>query len=472
MPPGDAATTDGSAQWTDSTVAGIWTPGNVRGEVSPSRDFDADSVGGLVNGYELATAYITEYASGYGEGYEIATRPPTSNAHSLGSDRSSGLDSLDQLRSVLQDPSPNQNASMEPRRLLLMGPLEEQLEDEQGPLAVSTIPVPPAMTHWRMEDRTATIRPTPRARGSLLTMADTTPQPAAEPAPIARRTSTRQATAVPTAVPPRARDDGRRNSTDSWGTVETSHTARLSTTSSVSISQLGLRSLEEGVLGPRSSTASEASLPPADRFPIRDISDDGGSDRHVDSRTPRVTRNRVVSTPVSTLLGVRPVAQASEARHRERRTPSHSALTMQLQTTAQRPRHTQAPVIQGPAVPDNTTPVPTHRTRHQEPSSSRRHRVSSGRRPSMTSFVEASSGHYPPASAPPDQITFREVQGYQTDGLEVGGYQTDWSPVPSYAGNALGLDLNIASGPIPISAPTPIVSSRAFLRSWSGDTIV
>jgi hypothetical protein len=224
-----------------------------------------------------------------------------------------------------------------------------------------------------------------------------------------------------------------RDSTASWGTVESGAPSVARTI--LSVGDLPLANFEDGA-GVRGSFHSESSLISFSRgnpFQIHDAEGDY-VDRSRDNTTPR-NRAASFSESVSTLRPDSATSQPAE-RPRDRQMASYPAPP----SHAQGSRYTPASAVPTGHPPDSTTPP--HRSRR-------------------------SSRHFPPRVSPAqmENVTQRLRPSTTADTTwSDTGYASD-APL-SNSDNALGLQLSRSPQ---ITAPTPMVSSRAFLRSFSHD---
>ncbi|KAF8882120.1 hypothetical protein BD779DRAFT_945202 [Infundibulicybe gibba] len=368
--------------------------------------------------------------------------------------------------------------------------------------------------HSRDRDRTVRPRRSSTQRRSIL-------PPVPDPNPPVNGTQGRRA------------DDDRhttRNSTESfstWGTINTLPSSQNSAAGSMS--DLGLHTFSNAPSSfpQRENTAEDVSAPSLyDPFPLRER--DSSDDRDNDPRTPRVRFMPSAPAPISTLLGVVPSrsntqhhrtgAHDDRSAHRERSSRHHhSSHHQQSHQQSHQQLHQQPPQQSHPRVdrtaPPYSQPQPSAaappqlqgsrytQTNHaaQEPASLTTHagnsssslnsssratqhdrsdRTHRSRRRHHTHIsTEPSARHATATAAPTAPPALPDVQfGYNTEGDS--GYLTEPSSNGGGFGNALGLDLSSLSlaeprSTIPhITAPTPIVSSRGFLRSWSHDTSI
>lgn len=234
-----------------------------------------------------------------------------------------------------------------------------------------------------------------------------------------------------------------RDSTASWGTVESGAPSVTRTVQSVT--DLPLATFEDGA-GVRGSMHSESSLISFSRgnpFQNHNSVEEEDANRSHNNSTPR-NRPASFSESVSTLRPDSGISQSTE-RPRDRQMASYPASPSHVQGS----RYTQTATLSSGQPPDPTH-APTHApTHHRTRRSSRHHRVPA--RISPVLIEEVTQRSRPSTTA---DTTWSDV-----------GYFTD-APL-SGSDNALGLQISHA--PPQITAPTPVVSSRTFLRSFSHD---
>ncbi|KAF9456315.1 hypothetical protein BDZ94DRAFT_1276017 [Collybia nuda] len=255
---------------------------------------------------------------------------------------------------------------------------------------------------------------------------------------------------IPTANPPagsttRVDPDTRsiatttRDSTASWGTVE-SNGAPSEARTVQSVRDLLLATFEDGAgaRGSVHSTSSLVSYSLGNPFQSHDSVEGEDIDRSHDNTTPR-NRPASFSESVSTLRPESGIPQSTE-RPRDRRMVSYPASPSHGQGS----RYTQTTTLSSGQPPD-----PTHASTSRSRRSGRHHH----------SNIRTNS------PVPVEDITQRSRPGTTADtAWSDAGYFTD-APL-STSDNALGLQISHTPQ---ITAPTPVVSSRAFLRSFSHD---
>lgn len=434
--------------------------------------------------YSYMANWVSEYAVGYGEGYQVATNNrngPTSNGnhapysgpptnldsmtiHNLGLDRS------DQQQEVT-GAWPSQERSRDHRRHR-----ERERERETLSQQLSSLSSTAGRTRTSSDDTNPSSRSRPRRHrtsddhrvnhpvlSNLLSDNTTTSRAhrasrrvdqiiAEEPIPSAPQLH------VPD-TPASNRTHHTRNSVSSWGTVVTVDNG--TSPSGESLAHLQLRGFGRHAFP--NMVGSDSFSSPSFPFQENESEQEGPSNLS----TTSLLGVRVTPPPVT---GAKTQSyhhgSTSNARDgQQRRHVSYPATpAMQVLAAPQGSRHTQTITVETysrneveppPRPATNTTHRDAHRSSARHTSS--RHRR---RRGSSTAAVATGALAQEPHTAPADVWTDAEYAEYYTD-----------APSSSFAGNALGLALNepVSAGPPAITAPTPVVSSRGFLRSFSYD---
>ncbi|KAF4607298.1 hypothetical protein EYR38_001359 [Pleurotus pulmonarius] len=449
IPSSSTALPHGLSGWSQPVASGA---SSSQGE--PSGGADAAAPAG---------AYVAGYARGYGYGYNYAPSMKTSVTHDgvLAMPYSQPLQHV-----VLEEtprvglglyapPSPNRHR--DPEESLLQPP-------QTAPASTTTTSSRPHGHHRSSRSRRDNTHVDGHATDSTVT-----PSSASSGAHRSRRRSTRTGNSQQTpstdseahVATPASHTASDRESISSWGTVP-SNQPPGSTGSSVA--DLGLQWFPPGT-GVRTSASSDSSRNPY--FPFA-------------QREPR-SGPESVSTSSAANTSVEATPRASD-RARPNITDPLETLSMLLETnTSLGSRHARV-IIEDRPRPSRHSTLPEHsiasaRTDSQSQASGssdehRSHRRHRPRRGSTTTgilrIVDENAAPPAPALAPAPA----PAPAVTSSGVVDEGYLSDAPQQASQSfGNALGLDLTeepLASNLV-ISAPTPIVSTRNFLRSWSYD---
>ena len=428
--------------------------------------------------YSVMSNWVSEYAAGYGEGYHVATNNgngPTSNGnhapysgppinldgmtiHNLGLDRS------DQQQEVT-GAWPQQERSRDHRR-------HRERERERETLTQQLSSLSSSAGRTRSDDTNPTSRSRPRRHrtsddhrvnhpvlSNLLSDNTTASRThrggrrvdqiiAEEPIPSPPQLH------VPE-TPASNRTHRTRNSVSSWGTVNTVDNG--TSPSGESLAHLQLRGFGRHAVP--NTVGSDSFSSPSFPFQENESEQEGPS---------TLLGVRVTPPPPATGATTQtyPHPSTSNARdgQRPRRVSYPATPAMQVLAAPQGSRHTQTMTVET-YVRNEVEPPPrpaTNTTHRDANRSSARHASSRHRRRrgSSTAAVATGALAQEPHTAPADVWTDAE-------------YYTD-APSSAFAGNALGLALNepVSAGPPAITAPTPVVSSRGFLRSFSYDNFL
>ncbi|KAJ8689940.1 hypothetical protein PTI98_012793 [Pleurotus ostreatus] len=440
-------------------------PQGVSGWGQPVASGSSSLLGESSNGLDAAApagAYVAGYARGYGYGYNYAPSMKTTVSH----DGVLSMPSAQSLQHVVLEETPRvglglysatPNRHREPEESLLQPP-------QTAPVSTTTTSSRPHGYHRSSRSR----RDSTPADGHV-TDSTITPSSSSSGAHRSRRRSTRTGNSQnpPSTdseahvATPASRTASDRESISSWGTVPSNQPPG---SSGSSVADLGLHWFPPGA-GVRTSASSDSSRNPYFPFAPREppngpesVSSTSAANTSVDA-TPRASDHArpTVTDPLQTLsmlletntnLGSRHARVIIEDRPRPSR---HSTL----------PEHSTRPSIAS-ARTDGQSQANGSSDEHR---SHRRHRP---RRGSTTTGILRIIDENATPSAPP----VAPAPAVTSSGVVDEGYLSD-APLPANQsfGNALGLDLTeepLASNLV-ISAPTPIVSTRNFLRSWSYD---
>jgi len=434
-----------------------------------------------------ATAYVSGYTAGYGYGFQYAHNytPSAGTVHQpsdpdRAQDREQALGNMGSLAAALPD---NQDQGIGSLGLLGVPPppMTELLPEQERGLGSSSLSTAPAAPPFdflanrrrrsRASDSSRAHRPAAIRRSTDSNMTDSASAgPSSGPVRRRRhRRSTQNVNMEAVAVGAAGDEESvresitERNSVSSWGTISGSRNTHDSTGS---MSELELISFP-----PRPSTwTGTITDSPLMAVPGAFLSSENRVD-NVDANendvdTPRMAnRTALHSTeigPVSRLLGIDPrqsnmqVRVTDENRPRHRRLSSYPVSYTQQSAPSPGPSSTQTNIaveerpLYQPFLSAQEVPTESQHRGRQHARRNRRHDISLR----FSSPVEIAP------SSPTDIIT---NQGYLTEPP---------LPLTPNFGNALGLDLSQSpdqSGP-QITAPTPMTSTRTFLRMHSYDT--
>lgn len=432
--------------------------------------------------YSLMSNWVSEYAVGYGEGYQVAMNNgngPTSNGnHAPYSGPPTNLDSMT-IHNLGLDRSdqhqeasgawPQQERSREHRRHRERERERETLSQQLSSLSssagrtrTSSDDTNPSSRSRQRRHRTSDDHHVNHVNHPVLSnlLSDNTTASrthrggrrvdqiiAEEPIPAPPQPH------VPD-TPASNRTHRTRNSVSSWGTVVTIDNG--TSPSGESLAHLQLRGFGRAAFP--ITVGSDSLSSPSFPFQETESEQEGPS-----------TLLGVRITPPPPATGAKPTYQhASTSNARDGQQSRHvsypSTPAMQVLAAPPGSRHTQTITVETYGRNEvDPPPRPATNTTHRDANrSSARHTSSRHRRRRGSSSAAVATGALAqePHTAPADVWTDAE-------------YYTD-APSSAFAGNALGLALNepVSAGPPAITAPTPVVSSRGFLRSFSYDNFM
>jgi hypothetical protein len=432
--------------------------------------------------YSFMSNWVSEYAVGYGEGYEVAmnngdgpanngnhapySRPPTNldsmTIHNLGLDRS---DPHQEVTGAW----PPQERSRDHRRHR-----ERERERETLTQQLSSLSSSAGRTRTSSDDTNPSSRSRPRRHRTsddhrvnhpVLSNILSDNTTASRTHRGGRRVDQIIAEEPPSPPQPHVpntpashRTHHTRNSVSSWGTVVTVDNG--TSPSGESLAHLQLRGFGRHAFP--MTVGSDSFSSPSFPFQENESEQEGPSNQP----TTALLGVRVTPPPPATGSKTQIYQHASTSNAQNGQQPRHMTYpatpAMQVLAAPQGSRHTQTITVET-YVRNEVEPPPrpatntTHRDANRPSArhTSSRHRR---RRGSSTAAVATGALAQEPHTAPADVWTDAE-------------YYTD-APSSAFAGNALGLALNEPVSAPAITAPTPVVSSRGFLRSFSYDNFL
>lgn len=438
---------------TPSIAAGVYNRSNAdnsaplrtNGHASTSRQ--VDPARDYVDPFTLTAAYVSEYASGYGEGYQVAMNDPpqTSAPHTVTTRAEAHVDTSNSIHSpLLEHGQPSQythwpTGSAEGSVLQWITSEDASAERPRIPHTVSA----GAVLGGSIESPNSSAHSIRSRANRRSTMQSDISIPRTPTSLDVRAPGPRRHLSLASEGSLRSR-----NSASSWGTVLT-HGGQQSLDGSLS---LGLRDFPHALAASsRTSLSSSSSMDP---FPPDEDDEDDNDDN--DERSNRRNHNRTPNNGgypgeyISDLLGVRPVRNNNTSRE-DRHARSRRSHPITNGPTAQ---------AEGMHYPEPIMPE-SHTEEVSTSAGLRSGRSGNRHRPNRGPWTASERSNYTPISAPAVAEPWLN-----------GSYLTD-APVSAHGdfGNALGLALNEPAAAPTITAPTPRTSTRAFLRSFSSDYI-